>query len=103
MSSVRRTMAVAAVLLAPALLAAAAAGQTGGAVNGAVTSTASQQRAARLQKERDNVALQQGVAPFRMFDNLYYVGVGYVSSWLLTTDQGLVLIDTLDETHADHL
>ena len=64
---------------------------------------ASQQRAARLQKERTNIELQQSVPPFKMFDNLYYVGVGFVSSWLLTTDQGLILIDTLDEVHADHL
>ena len=23
------------------------------------------------------------VAPFKVFDNLYYVGVGYVGSWLI--------------------
>jgi metallo-beta-lactamase class B len=65
--------------------------------------SASQQRAARFQKERDNVELQRSVPPFKMFDNLYYVGIGFVSSWLLTTDQGLILIDTLEERHADHL
>lgn len=64
---------------------------------------ASQQRAGRLQKERENIELQRSVPPFKMFDNLYYVGVGFVSSWLLTTDQGLILIDTLEEVHADHL
>ena len=52
-------------------------------------------RAARLRKETDNLALQK-VAPFKVFDNLYYVGVGYVGSWLITTNQGLILIDTLE-------
>lgn len=81
-------------------LAANPSGQDGGAPAG---TPASQQRAARLQKERTNIELQRSVSPFKMFDNLYYVGVGFVSSWLLTTDQGLILIDTLDEVHADHL
>ena len=52
-------------------------------------------RAARLRTETTNLALQK-VAPFKVFDNLYYVGVGYVGSWLITTDQGLTLIDTLE-------
>ena len=69
----------------------------------AAVTVQTQERAARFQKERDNVELQRSVAPFKMFDNLYYVGIGFVSSWLLTTDQGLILIDTLEEKHADHL
>lgn len=75
--------------------------QAGGGAQG--VSPASQQRAARLQKERDNVELQTAVPPFKAFDNLYYVGVGYVSSWLLTTDQGLILIDTLEDRYVDRL
>ena len=66
-------------------------------------SPALQQRAGRLQKERDNVELQTSVPPFKAFDNLYYVGVGYVSSWLLTTNQGLILIDTLEDRYVDRL
>ena len=66
-------------------------------------SPALEQRATRLQKERENVELQTSVLPFKAFDNLYYVGVGYVSSWLLTTEQGLILIDTLEDRYVDRL
>ena len=58
-------------------------------------------RAERLRRETDNVALQN-VAPFKVFDNLYYVGVGYVGSWLITTNQGLILIDTLEGAYKEH-
>ena len=37
----------------------------------------------------------QRVAPFQVFDNLYYVGAKWVSAWLLETDQGLILFDSL--------
>lgn len=36
------------------------------------------------------------VEPFRMFDNLYYVGDKWVSSYVVETSAGLVIIDTLD-------
>src|SRR5580765_548345 len=58
-------------------------------------------RAERLRRETDNVELQN-VAPFKVFDNLYYVGVGYVGSWLITTNQGLILIDTLEGADKEH-
>ena len=57
-------------------------------------------RAERLRRETDNAALQN-IAPFKVFDNLYYVGVGYVGSWLVTTNQGLILIDTLEGAYTD--
>lgn len=34
--------------------------------------------------------------PTKVFDNLYYVGLGYVSAWALTTSDGIILFDTLD-------
>jgi len=37
----------------------------------------------------------QRVAPFQVFDNLYYVGARWVSAWLLVSDQGLILFDAL--------
>jgi len=58
-------------------------------------------RAERLRRETNNATLQN-VAPFKVFDNLYYVGVGYVGSWLITTNQGLILIDTLEGAYKDH-
>jgi metallo-beta-lactamase class B len=43
---------------------------------------------------RDDPAVQR-VAPFQVFDNLYYVGARWVSAWVLETDQGLILFDAL--------
>ncbi|GAA5213200.1 MBL fold metallo-hydrolase [Corallincola platygyrae] len=36
------------------------------------------------------------VEPFKMFDNVYYVGDKWVSSYAVVTSSGLVLIDTLE-------
>ena len=38
---------------------------------------------------------RQYVEPFQIFDNLYYVGINWVAAYLLVTDDGLVLIDSL--------
>ena len=38
---------------------------------------------------------EQKVEPFQVFDNLYYVGAKWVAAWLLETDQGLILFDSL--------
>src|SRR2546428_2809229 len=43
----------------------------------------------------------QKVEPFKVFDNLYYIGPGYVSVWLLTTPEGNVLFDTAQEPYVD--
>ena len=37
----------------------------------------------------------QRVEPFRIFDNLYYVGIDWVSCYLLATTDGLILIGSL--------
>ena len=34
--------------------------------------------------------------PTKAFDNLYYVGIGSVGSWAITTSDGIILFDTLD-------
>jgi len=34
--------------------------------------------------------------PAKVFDNLYYVGLQSVSAWAVTTSQGIILIDTLN-------
>ena len=46
---------------------------------------------------------QQRVEPFQVFDNLYYVGADWVASWLLVSDQGLILFDALYEGLTDDL
>jgi metallo-beta-lactamase class B len=44
------------------------------------------------------------IAPARVMDNLYYVGLGWVGAWAITTSDGIVLIDTLDsEKNADEV
>jgi metallo-beta-lactamase class B len=45
----------------------------------------------------------QKIAPFKVFDNLYYVGPGYVSVWLLTTPEGDILFDSAQEPYVDHV
>ena len=40
----------------------------------------------------------QSREPFKIFDNLYYVGIDAVSAYLVTASEGLILIDT---TYAD--
>src|SRR6478672_5043776 len=37
----------------------------------------------------------QQMAPYQAFDNVYYVGICWVSAWLITSPDGHVLIDTL--------
>ena len=43
------------------------------------------------------------VKPFKLFDNLYYVGNADVSAYLLVTDKGLVLIDALYGKYIDDI
>jgi metallo-beta-lactamase class B len=50
----------------------------------------------------DDVALQK-IEPFKVFDNLYYVGPCYVSVWLVTTPQGHILFDSAQEPYVDHV
>lgn len=45
----------------------------------------------------------QYIEPWKTFDNVYYVGVCWVSSWVIRTGDGIVLIDTLHEPHVDQL
>src|SRR5215510_5231613 len=37
----------------------------------------------------------QYIEPYKAFDNVYYVGVCWVSAWLIKTRDGAILIDTL--------
>jgi metallo-beta-lactamase class B len=45
----------------------------------------------------------QRIAAFKVFDDAYFVGVCWVSAWLLPTPQGHFLIDTVHEPHAAEL
>lgn len=50
--------------------------------------------------QRDNVEYQK-IAPIKVFDNLYYVGPGFVSVWLIPTTDGLILVDAAQEPYVD--
>ena len=43
----------------------------------------------------------QKLAPIKVFDNLYHVGPGTVSVWMIPTTAGLILIDTAQEPYVD--
>lgn len=55
------------------------------------------------QTERSGPLSLQKKAPFKIFDNVYYVGFQTVSSYLVTTSEGLVLIDAGYAQTADWL
>lgn len=44
-------------------------------------------------------AALQKIEPYKAFDNVYYVGVCWVSAWLITSPTGHVLIDALYGPH----
>ncbi len=53
--------------------------------------------------ERSGSPIQGTRPPFKIFDNLYYVGLHFVSSYLVTTSGGLVLIDATFADTADNI
>jgi metallo-beta-lactamase class B len=48
-------------------------------------------------------AALQKIEPYRAFDNVFYVGICWVSAWLITSPEGHVLIDTLYGPYTDLL
>ena len=52
--------------------------------------------------QRDNEAYQK-IAPIKLFDNLHYVGPGFVSVWLIPTTDGLIVVDSAQEPYVDHV
>ena len=45
----------------------------------------------------------QLITPFEAFDNVTFVGICWVSAWIIKTPDGAILIDTLHEPHVDQL
>lgn len=45
----------------------------------------------------------QAREPFKIFDNFYFIGVDFVSSYLIVTSDGLIVIDTLFHDYGDYL
>ena len=54
-----------------------------------------------LAQDIDHNPETQRVEPFQVFDNLYYIGAKWVGAWLLETDQGLIVFDSLYEGLTD--
>jgi metallo-beta-lactamase class B len=98
--SIKRVITLAAGLAASAFFvsAANAAEAVGPAVEGRETLSQTY-RESRM----DDIAYQKSVGPMKIFDNLWYVGPGYVSVWLITTPQGHVLLDAAQEPYVDHV
>ncbi|MET0509623.1 MAG: MBL fold metallo-hydrolase, partial [Burkholderiaceae bacterium] len=43
----------------------------------------------------------QYIEPYQAFDNVWFVGVCWVSAYMIRTSEGVVLIDTVHEPHVD--
>src|SRR5579864_4715803 len=56
----------------------------------------------RVTKARD-AQFQESLEGFKIFDDLYHVGVGTVSTWLIPTSAGLIMIDSSQEPYVDHV
>jgi len=86
-------------LLAAALLQVPVNGQAAGQAGPAPGESLSQS----YRGSQSNNVEYQKIAPFKVFDNLYYVGPGSVSVWLIPTTDGLILIDSTQEPLVDHV
>src|SRR4026207_665093 len=56
----------------------------------------------RVTHARD-AEFQKSLEGFKIFDDLYHVGVGTVSTWLIPTSAGLIMIDSSQEPYVDHV
>jgi metallo-beta-lactamase class B len=88
-----------ALLVGIALLVASAAGEAKAAAGPAPGETLSESYRG---SQRENVEYNK-IAPLRIFDNLHYVGPGFVAAWLIPTSAGLILVDGAQEPYVDHV
>ena len=58
-----------------------------------MTVAATQPPPPRINQNNDLTVMARD--PFQIFDNLYFVGIGEVGSYVIETSEGLILIDTL--------
>ena len=89
-----------AAICVPAIL---AGGTLGIPASAAAGQTASEPLSKTYRLTRADDVEFQKIEPFKVFDNLYYVGPGYVSVWLLTTPEGNILFDAAQEPYVDHV
>jgi metallo-beta-lactamase class B len=65
--------------------------------------TASEPISKTYRVTRANDVEFQKIEPFKVFDNLYQIGPGFVSVWLLTTPEGNILFDSAQEPYVDYV
>ena len=97
--STKRTILLAAGSLLTAFLSNAAPGNRALAQEPA----ARQQTLSEIYRNSGDIKLQNKIAPFKVFDNLYHVGPGYVDAWLIPTSAGIIMIDTAEEPFVGHV
>lgn len=59
--------------------------------------------AASVPAQQAGSAVRAEHAPFKIFDNLYYVGIDFVSAYVVPTSEGLILIDATYDRNVDHV
>ena len=99
MRTIPRLVASAAGCAALALVHVTLAAQGGGGGQAAPATAETYSQTFRGSRSRD--VEYQKLAPIKVFDNLYHVGPGTVSSWMIPTTDGLILIDTAQEPYVD--
>ncbi len=89
--------------LCPAFVPAAGAATNSADVNQLLSELGSTKKApAALDAWIDDPAAQK-IEPYQAFDNVWQVGIAWVSSWAVKTSDGWVLIDTTHEPYVDVL
>ena len=78
-------------------------GRGGGGNNNNVGMPWESLRAGVLAKWDDVPRTAQKTEPFRIFDNIAYVGLETVGAYLITTSDGLILLDATYSDTADHV
>jgi metallo-beta-lactamase class B len=97
----KTTQRVATLVVAGVMASALVAAQGGGGRGQAAATNETLSQTFRESRGRD--VEYQKIPPFKIFDNLYHVGVGTVSTWLIPTTSGLILIDSSQEPYVDHV
>jgi metallo-beta-lactamase class B len=96
MFSARRIMIAAMASVAGALL--VPVGFPSEAYSAPTPAASSEKTMSQIYRERGKADVEfQKVPPFKIFDNVWYVGPGYVSVYLITTSAGHFLIDASEE------
>jgi metallo-beta-lactamase class B len=98
-SNIRACTAVAACVTTACLLHVVAWAQ--GRAQGAATPDHKEELSETYRGSKARDVEYQKIAPFKVMDDLFYVGPGFVSAWMIPTSDGLIMIDTGQEPYVD--